>query len=251
MKSLAVPILVALACAATPLRAQDVVPGTLIPVARTPDGIVLSLDSASIARTGDSTFYATAVYEFPPEVAARAGVDRRFETQETDCAESRYRGRAVTFMKGDLPVDVEEGDTTGRAEWRPVDMVDLPIHRVLCARLLGSFAALPVTTEIWSVEQQPELVNRDAVARSIAREFPPRLRDAGTSGNAILRFRIDAEGRVDTASMRVLRATLAEFGEAARRVALRMRFRPARLRGEPVAVWVTLPVTFQLMRGSP
>jgi TonB family protein len=102
------------------------------------------------------------------------------------------------------------------------------------------------TYELSAVEVQPELLNRSEIARQMARNYPPLLRDAGVTGTATIRLRIREDGTVDDESVTVESTTHEQFGEAARRVAERMRFKPARVRGKPVRVWVTLPVTFQL-----
>jgi hypothetical protein len=55
---------------------------------------------------------------------------------------------------------------------------------------------------------------------------------------------------VERGSVRVLTPTTQEIAEAARRVAAAMRFTPARLRGAPVAVWVSHPVSFSRLAGG-
>ena len=102
------------------------------------------------------------------------------------------------------------------------------------------------TYEMSAVEELPELSNRNDVARQISRNYPPLLRDAGVTGQVTIRMRVMEDGRVDPASIQVENATHDAFGDAAKRVVERMRFRPAKVGGRAVKVWVTLPVTFQL-----
>lgn len=104
------------------------------------------------------------------------------------------------------------------------------------------------TLELSEVEEQPQLLNRDAVAAQLSRNYPPLLRDAGVEGNATVRLRVRRDGGVDPESIQIENATHPMFGEAASRVVERMRFSPAKIHGEPVPVWVTLPVGFQLQR---
>lgn len=101
------------------------------------------------------------------------------------------------------------------------------------------------TLELSAVETPPELLNRDEVASEISRNHPPLLRDAGVTGTVTLRMRIGSDGAVDPETVEVLESTHDAFAEAASRVAEQLRFRPATVSGKPVAVWVTLPVTFQ------
>jgi TonB family protein len=241
----ALALIAALACAA-PLAAQEAPPGpTLLRVAASTDGTLLSLDSAVIARTGDSVFVVNAVYHFPPDPSHR-GADGEMELQAMDCARARYRGRASTYFSGDVPVPVA-GDTVPGSprEWRTVGEDELPIFQAICGYLLGSFAAsLPVTVEAMDLDDPPELTNGAEVWQALARAYPRRLRDARVGGAAMARMRITAEGSVDPATVRVLWATRPEFGAAALQVAQRMRWRPATVEGRPVAAWTLLPVTY-------
>ena len=102
------------------------------------------------------------------------------------------------------------------------------------------------TYELSAVEEQPELSNRADVGRQISRNYPPLLRDAGVTGQVTLRMRVLEDGHVDPESISVENSSHDAFADAARKVVERMRFRPAKVGGRPVKVWVTLPVTFQL-----
>ena len=102
------------------------------------------------------------------------------------------------------------------------------------------------TYELSAVEEQPELSNRSEVARQLSRNYPPLLRDAGVVGTVVVRMRVMENGSVDPASVSIENSSHEAFGDAARRVVERMRFRPAKVGGKAVKVWVTLPVTFQL-----
>jgi protein TonB len=99
--------------------------------------------------------------------------------------------------------------------------------------------------DVGSVEDPPELRNRRDVIRILERNYPPVLRDAGVSGDVILSFIVDREGRVEPASIQAVNSADPQFVEAARRVAERMRFRPGRVRNEPVRTSVQVPVSFR------
>ena len=114
------------------------------------------------------------------------------------------------------------------------------------------FAPPPVTLppaegvyDIASVEKVPELRNRRDVERVARRAYPEFLRDAGGSSEVIVSFVIDRDGRVEPGSIQVLNDVQPAFGDAARSVAERMRFRPAELRGERVRSRVQVPITFR------
>jgi TonB family protein len=246
------PVLVlfaALACAA-PLAAQT--EQRLLRIAASSDGTVLSLDSASLARTGDSTFVVDAVYLLPADSTRQVAADRQVESQEMDCARTRFRGRATTYYLGGTPVPVADETRVPPSAWQPVGDDELPIFQAICGYLLGSFAAsLPVTLEAGSVDRPPELVNRAEATMALSHAYPPAMRDARLGGTVRLRFLITAEGRVDPATARVLWASRPEFGAAGLQVLQRMRFRPARHHGAGVAVWATVPMTFAVMDDGP
>jgi len=238
-------ILAALACAA-PLAAQDAPRGpTLLRVAAPADGVELSLDSATIARAGDSTFVAIAAYRFAPD-STRRGADGKMEIQALDCARTRSLGRWSTWFAGNVPLPVEDDEGLARPRgWQPVEAEQLPAFRAICGTLLGSFAAsLPVTVEATALEAGPELANGPEAARALARAYPRRLRDAEVSGVVMMRMQVTAEGRADPATVKVLWATLPEFTAAALQVVQRMRWRPATVAGRATPAWITLPVTF-------
>jgi TonB family protein len=87
------------------------------------------------------------------------------------------------------------------------------------------------------VYQPPQLLAHDRP------DFPLLARRRRTSGSVELRLQIDAQGRV-TAAAAVATPPGVGFEEAARRVALGARYRPALRDGEPVASEATLQVRF-------
>src|SRR4051794_16837561 len=96
------------------------------------------------------------------------------------------------------------------------------------------------------VDVQPELLNREVVARALSTHYPTLLRDAGVTGTVTVAFTVDTLGVPVPTSTWVESTTHEAFSTAATSVATLMRFSPARKNGRPVAVRVTLPVSFQL-----
>jgi TonB family protein len=90
------------------------------------------------------------------------------------------------------------------------------------------------------VQTLPQLVNREAFGRMLAREYPAALRDAGEQGTVQVRFRIEVDGTVSHVT--ILQSTRPEFVEPTLRSIQMMRFAPARIRGRPVRVWVEQPI---------
>jgi protein TonB len=211
-------------------------------------GIVLSVDSLTLERTGDSTFRVNTLYDFPPGDTRAASAGHMEESQEMDCAGTRVRGRYTVWGDPEHPFSLVRETSPATENWQSVAEDELPIFQALCTYLLGSFAAsLPVandSAELWDVDEPPELANRADVARALSREYPRELYQQRVGGTVLVRFQITTEGRADTATARVLRASRREFGLAALEVVRAMRFRPARKGGAPVAVWATLPIAF-------
>ncbi|HEX2092876.1 MAG TPA: TonB family protein [Longimicrobiaceae bacterium] len=100
--------------------------------------------------------------------------------------------------------------------------------------------------EVAVVEERPALRNGAEVQRILQRLYPPLLRDAGISGETTLQFVIDAEGKVEAGSVRVVSTSHAGFAEPSVRAAEKLRFRPARVQGRAVRVMISLPIAWKL-----
>jgi TonB family protein len=107
------------------------------------------------------------------------------------------------------------------------------------------------TYELAVPDEQPAFRNRARFARQIQARFPPELRASGISGGAVVHFRILENGTVAPESVRVELATEPRFGEAAVSVIRDTRFRPAKVNGRPVKIWMTLPVWFEAPAPAP
>ena len=77
------------------------------------------------------------------------------------------------------------------------------------------------------------------------RHYPESARRQGVEGTVLLKIRITEQGRVET--LQVERsAGHPDLDQSALDAVQRWRFEPARRGGEPVAVWVIIPVEFKL-----
>lgn len=94
--------------------------------------------------------------------------------------------------------------------------------------------------ELAAVTEPPRMLNDRGFATLLAREYPPLLRDAGVGGEVLVRFVVDVRGRPQL--VRVVSSTAEPFERPSIRTIRRLRFTPARLNGNPVPVWVTLPI---------
>lgn len=91
----------------------------------------------------------------------------------------------------------------------------------------------------------PSILNRDEVVRSMEREYPPLLRDAGIGGTVRVYFFIDETGKVMDTRIDQTSGHQA-LDDAALKVAGIYRFSPALNRDKRVPVWVSFPITFQV-----
>lgn len=95
------------------------------------------------------------------------------------------------------------------------------------------------------LDVQPRLSSQETTARLLARSYPADLQRAGITGTVQVQFVIDAQGKVDGTSVKVLSATVAKLGDAAKSVVPEIRFRPGEVNGKPVASVVLLPIVYK------
>ncbi len=106
----------------------------------------------------------------------------------------------------------------------------------------GDISAAPVFTPM---TVRPEIRNRREVQAALMREYPSILRDAGIEGTVVVWFFISEEGIVQDSRVSESSGQL-QFDEAALKVAEILRFTPALNRDQRVAVWIEVPITFQV-----
>ena len=93
---------------------------------------------------------------------------------------------------------------------------------------------------------RPQLLNTPEVVTVLQREYPAVLRDAGIGGAPVLWLFIGTNGVVERTQVQETSGFDA-LDEAAARVASMMRFTPAQNRDQTVAVWVQIPIRFQVL----
>ena len=74
--------------------------------------------------------------------------------------------------------------------------------------------------------------------------YPASLRDAGIEGEVLARFVVDSTGRVDTASIQIVRSAHRFFTESVRAALARMHYLPAIKDGRRVRQVLEQPFTF-------
>jgi TonB family protein len=98
------------------------------------------------------------------------------------------------------------------------------------------------------VDDPAQLLNANEVARVLARRYPQRLEADRVEGRVVVQFVVDRNGRVESATVRVLSATHDEFVEPTRTALQEFRFKPGRRQGQTVRQVVQLPIAWVLPR---
>jgi len=96
---------------------------------------------------------------------------------------------------------------------------------------------LPAYGEYVYVEELPEAIER------VPPEYPEVARQANVAGTVIVQALIGRDGLVK--ETKVVQS-IPELDEAAESAVAQWTFKPAKAKGEPVAVWVAVPVRFSL-----
>ncbi len=91
---------------------------------------------------------------------------------------------------------------------------------------------------------QPAMLNRPEIIRTLEREYPPLLRDAGIGGTVVVWFLVDETGRVKDTRI-ATSSDHAALDAAALRVANVFRFSPPMNMDKAITAWVTFPITFE------
>lgn len=94
------------------------------------------------------------------------------------------------------------------------------------------------------VEEKPSLLSGPPSA------YPEMLRRAGIQGQVILEAIVDTTGRVEPKSIKILKSPHPGFDEPTRQWILKALFRPARVHGQAVRVFINLPFDYSVTPGA-
>ena len=96
-------------------------------------------------------------------------------------------------------------------------------------------------------EVAPEVRNVEQVRQALTREYPAVLRDAGVGGSVVMWFYINDQGVVENVLVNQS-SGVEQLDAAATNVSRIFEFTPALNQNRPVAVWISIPITFQSSR---
>ena len=94
------------------------------------------------------------------------------------------------------------------------------------------------TVGFWTVSREPVLI------KEVIPEYPQQARQTGLEGTVFVKFAVGSNGHVKQAL--VLKGAKV-FHPSALRAVYQFQFIPAMQNDTPVAVWMTLPIRFQLL----
>ncbi|HEX2094046.1 MAG TPA: TonB family protein [Longimicrobiaceae bacterium] len=100
--------------------------------------------------------------------------------------------------------------------------------------------------DISLVAELPVLRNRGEMRWVWQRLYPFSLMVRRIEGEAVVRFVIGTDGRVDPSTILLVRTSHPKFGEATLQGVRKLRFRPARLGGRSVRVRAELPIYWKM-----
>ncbi len=104
----------------------------------------------------------------------------------------------------------------------------------------------PILTETALTEIEVDsVVERDPT--SSAPKYPPRLLEKNVEGSTFVYYVVDTTGRVDTATIQVVRATHPQFAASVREALAQMKFRPAIQSSRKVRQWVEQNFSFRIV----
>ena len=107
----------------------------------------------------------------------------------------------------------------------------------------GASGAAPADTAIYDTSR---VDTRPAYVSGQPPRYPKDLREAGTTGDVEVEIVVNADGRVEPSSIRVLEYSDREFADSAVDAVRTWRFCPATRRGVPVRIRFRQPVHFRL-----
>jgi protein TonB len=104
----------------------------------------------------------------------------------------------------------------------------------------GLIAQLPPPNVIMSVEENPVVIKR------VLPEYPALAAATGLSGEVLVRVLIDQKGKVRDVLIARASGSDVGFEEAALAALRQWLFKPASNNHQPVAVWINIPIRFEL-----
>ena len=104
----------------------------------------------------------------------------------------------------------------------------------------------PAPLSVAVVDQPPRVINRDQIAERMRDLYPLRYRMAEVEGVVLVQLVVSTDGHVEADGLTIVSSTFPEFEGPSRELVQALRWEPARRNGQPVRVWVRLPVNWTI-----
>ncbi|HEY3278906.1 MAG TPA: energy transducer TonB [Gemmatimonadales bacterium] len=111
----------------------------------------------------------------------------------------------------------------------------LRLARRRTARLASALSSPAV---IGTADEGPMIISQPAI------RYPPEMQALRIGGTVMVEATLETTGHVVPASVQIVQSPNPAFDAEARRVVIATVYRPARLRGRPVAILIRQPITF-------
>lgn len=98
--------------------------------------------------------------------------------------------------------------------------------------------------DLSEVDAMPKMMQQAYVAKIMEAAYPVNLKKAGVGGAVQVEFVVDETGKVDPASVDAV-SSVPALAEAAKQVAPKIEFSPAKVKGTAVKSRVVLPLVFK------
>lgn len=86
------------------------------------------------------------------------------------------------------------------------------------------------------------------VVKRVMPLYPENAKKDGVEGLVYVKIFITTEGKVSKAE--VIKSVRADLDSSAVAAARQWTFQPAKVKGKPIAVWITLPIRYKLEKGD-
>jgi TonB family protein len=168
------------------------------------------------------------------------GTDPGLQGVEYDYSLTPSVGRVLSRPPCLSGLDTPPGER--RADWPPPEgLVPNPPDSISRGTARNSLTG---GVELSQVEVAPAVINAAEIVPQLSRLYPPALSNTRVTGQVMARFLVLEDGRVDPASITISSASHEEFRSPVLELLPLFHFRPARIKGRPVKVWVEQPFTF-------
>lgn len=204
-------------------------------------GAVLATARETITASVAPTTATPVVFEVErPKPNEPAPVSRPMTAPTTAAAPRALVLETPTIVPTDIPpIDLTVAPTPADFSARRVASTG-----VLCDRDCPSVArsAGPTDRDTWNANDVMMRLRDDPVPP----RYPESLRRAGVEGTVLVKFVVDTTGRVDMASIEVVRSTHEAFTTAVREALARLRFNPSMSGHRKVPALAMMPFQFTL-----